>query len=386
MDMSTEVCPMQYNDIHIKMFQAKSGDCFLIEFLNADFRVLIDGGYVCTYNGLLRPYLKKLNTAGKHINLMIISHIDQDHINGIKALLHENGDSQNPNIIQIDEVWFNGFNHTDIKREKKEIPYYEECVLQTMANQNVLPNKADGVNEISFSQGESVAELLIKNGYNWNSSVDGSAICIDKIQSIKLKNIEFQILNPTKTTLNNLAEEWIRSLKSKCESLIISDNHLFDDAFESAYINEHDDWEINVRKISNHDSIKKYDWETLAELPNERMDAKLSNCSSIAVLITYEGTKLLFPGDCAINLFKDKLPDKIDIVKLPHHGSGKNVEKEFIQNTCVKYYLISTDGKHTGHPSPMIVANILARSQNGTRIIKNYDISILDGVGELEGE
>lgn len=28
---------MQYNDINIKMFQAKSGDCFFIEFVKADF-------------------------------------------------------------------------------------------------------------------------------------------------------------------------------------------------------------------------------------------------------------------------------------------------------------------------------------------------------------
>lgn len=40
-------------------------------------------------------------------NLLIISHIDQDHINGIKALLKENENSNSPKIIQIDEVWFN---------------------------------------------------------------------------------------------------------------------------------------------------------------------------------------------------------------------------------------------------------------------------------------
>ena len=99
---------MKINDIHIKMFRAGSGDCILLEFEKADFRILIDGGFVETYQQEIRPYLRMLSKKGKHINLLIISHIDQDHINGIKALLKENGNSNSPKIVQIDEVWFNG--------------------------------------------------------------------------------------------------------------------------------------------------------------------------------------------------------------------------------------------------------------------------------------
>ena len=111
---------MQYHEIDIKMFPAKSGDCFFIEFIREDFRILIDGGFAETYHESLCPFLKELNHKNKHINLMVISHIDQDHINGIKVLLQENGNARQPNIIFIDEVWFNGFRHSDIVREKKE--------------------------------------------------------------------------------------------------------------------------------------------------------------------------------------------------------------------------------------------------------------------------
>ena len=50
---------MQYHEIDIKMFPAKSGDCFFIEFMKEDFRILIDGGYAETYHELLSPFLKK---------------------------------------------------------------------------------------------------------------------------------------------------------------------------------------------------------------------------------------------------------------------------------------------------------------------------------------
>ena len=62
---------MKINDIHIKMFRAGSGDCILLEFEKADFRILIDGGFVETYQQELRPYLRMLSKKGKHINLWL---------------------------------------------------------------------------------------------------------------------------------------------------------------------------------------------------------------------------------------------------------------------------------------------------------------------------
>lgn len=375
---------MQYKDINIKMFQAKSGDCFLIEFVKADFRILIDGGFVDTYQQQLKPYLQQISKTGKHINLLIISHIDQDHINGIKALLLENGDAATPNIIRIDEVWFNGLKHTELPRDREKIPYYEEAVLQAMANKNNLTDRVDGTREISFTQGSSVAELLIKNGYNWNTSFGGYSVCTEKMKHITFGNIELMILNPTQTVLNMLAQDWLWSLKSKCERVIISENHLFDDAFEGFYVSEHDDWLTVTKEISSNKEIDGYDWNFMSELDDDETDSKLTNCSSIAVLILYEGTKLLFSGDCPIKAFHDKLPEEIDIVKLPHHGSGKNTDKNFIRKTKVSYYLISTDSRHTGHPSLKVIANILKKTMGNPLIIKNYDIPILDGIGKLE--
>ena len=66
-----------------------------------------------------------------------------------------------------------------------------------MAAKNSISDKTGGVNEISFRQGNSVSELLINNGYNWNTSAGGGAICADIIKSIVWNNITFKILNPT---------------------------------------------------------------------------------------------------------------------------------------------------------------------------------------------
>lgn len=377
---------MNYKDIQIKMFPAKAGDCFFIEFTKADFRVLIDGGFVDTYKHYLKPYLLEIGKSGRHINLLIISHIDQDHINGIKVLLEENGSAASPKIVKIDEVWFNGFRHTKLSRSKSEIPCYEKAVLEKMANKNSISDKADGINEISFKQGNSVSELLINNGYNWNTSAGGGAICADIMKSIVWNNITFKILNPTQNILNDLAEDWLWKLHSKCKKVVVTDNCLFDDAFEGAFISEHDDWAAVIKEISAGNETHDYQWDILADMDDDEEDHKLANRSSIAVLISYEDVMLLFPGDCSIGAFHHMLPDKIDIVKLPHHGSGKNIDKNFIRKTEVSFYLLSTNGGHTGHPSQKIIANILTKAPGSPIIIKNYDIPLLDNIGILEGE
>lgn len=377
---------MNYKDIHIKMFPAKTGDCFFIEFTKADFRVLIDGGFVDTYKQYLKPYLLEIAKSGRHINLMIISHIDQDHINGIKALLEENGHATSPQIVKIDEVWFNGFRHTKLPRSKSKIPCYEKFVLEKMANKNSINDKAGGINEISFKQGNSVSELLINNGYNWNTSAGGGAICVDIMKSIVWNNITFKILNPTQNVLNDLAEDWLWTLQSMCKKVVVTDNRLFDDAFEGAFISEHDDWVAVKKEISAGNETHDYQWDFLADMDDDEEDNKLANQSSIAVLISYEDVILLFPGDCAIGAFHHMLPDKIDIVKLPHHGSGKNMDKNFIRKTEVSFYLLSTNGGHTGHPSQKIIANILTKAPGSPIIVKNYDVPLLDDIGILEGE
>ena len=92
----------------IHILPANAGDCFLIEFNNNEC-ILIDTGFKETYYNYLKPLLIELKKIGKKITLLVITHIDKDHIGGAKRLLEENGDYTNPNIIKIENIWFNGF-------------------------------------------------------------------------------------------------------------------------------------------------------------------------------------------------------------------------------------------------------------------------------------
>ena len=76
---------MEINGVTIQMLPAASGDCIYLEFPDPDFRILIDGGYAKTYHKYLKKFLLNLTAEGKRLNLIVVTHIDDDHISGITS-------------------------------------------------------------------------------------------------------------------------------------------------------------------------------------------------------------------------------------------------------------------------------------------------------------
>ena len=49
----------------------------------------------------------------------------------------------------------------------------------------------------------------------------------------------------------------------------------------------------------------------------------------------------------------------IDAIKLPHHGSKKNITKQLVNSVNCKHWLFSTDGTRFEHPDSVSVARVL---------------------------
>ena len=101
----------------IHFLPARAGDCFVLEFDDKNC-ILIDSGYQVTYREELKPLLQKLAEKGCKIVLMIITHIDEDHILGAISFLEDNGNADHPRIIQVDEIWHNGIFNTIMNSER----------------------------------------------------------------------------------------------------------------------------------------------------------------------------------------------------------------------------------------------------------------------------
>ena len=91
----------------IEMFPACEGDCLIVTYgqPGTPKRILIDGGRVATYADL-RAHLVGLPQDQRRFELLIITHVDRDHIEGMLKLFAD------PNLpVTFGEVWFNAYHH-----------------------------------------------------------------------------------------------------------------------------------------------------------------------------------------------------------------------------------------------------------------------------------
>ena len=77
--------------MRLEVFHAADGDCLLLSSGDGH-HVLIDGGRAGTFADNTQPRLQELKLAGEAIDLVLVSHIDADHITGILRLLGDVGD------------------------------------------------------------------------------------------------------------------------------------------------------------------------------------------------------------------------------------------------------------------------------------------------------
>ncbi len=218
--------------------------------MRQDYRILIDGGYADTYDKYLRQKLVSLAEQGKKINLMVITHIDADHIGGILAFLKENGSANESTIIQVDEVWYNAFHHIyDGNIQSEATPYIIKEIFRGSIAATSRMYESNRQN-ISVSQGNTLAGLLKRGGYNWNTIYNKKAVCVENGISKELTSkIQCTLLGPDKEALNKLAELWINKMNGTVKRFIVCDDDLYSEAFECG----------QLQMINISDEIKRKD-------------------------------------------------------------------------------------------------------------------------------
>ena len=100
--------------VEIELLQVTYGDCIFIYITTDDttFTILMDGGPKSAYckkermrlvPGCLQRKLDTMKEAEKHIDLLIITHVDEDHIGGLKEWFEQDF----PSMDFVKEIWLN---------------------------------------------------------------------------------------------------------------------------------------------------------------------------------------------------------------------------------------------------------------------------------------
>jgi beta-lactamase superfamily II metal-dependent hydrolase len=115
------------------------------------------------------------------------------------------------------------------------------------------------------------------------------------------------------------------------------------------------------------------------------LDETASNLSSIVVLAEHARKRILLTGDARGDLVLDGLERakliepgsgsiKVDVLKVPHHGSARNVEPELFRRVLATDYVISAEGRHHNPDLDMLKMLTSARGEAPYRVWMTNDV------------
>ena len=359
--------------LSIKLFPAEYGDCILLSIGKENkYNILIDGGLSKTYQKYIKSEIDFMKKTKQKINLMVCTHMDNDHIGGLIQVLKETSSGF------VENIWYNGFLQVVDSRFYSQKPngYTEgdNAILDEIISQGIV---SDAKQEIGINEGMSLGVLIEKHKIPLNSVVEGQAICSELVKNRFeiAPEVFITVLGPSQKTIVELEETWKKDMISRNYVFRVCDKIKLTEAFEyqierikSIYINE-------GLKISENDDLEKY----IGELTDR--DESISNKSSISFILEYNGGKYLFLGDAVIDsVVLENIENAVgyeyrfSAIKLPHHGSRYNITHDFIKRyRADEYYCLTNSAKYS-HPDLEVLAAILCNDLKFKKLIFNYPI------------
>lgn len=348
----------------LDVLRAGKGDCLLLHFgSNDDPRVvMIDGGPADVYAPHLKPRLEQLrqarsltNRQALSVDVLMVSHVDDDHIKGILDLtreLREQKQERRPLFLRVGSLWHNSFD---------DLLDTTPAVLNTQAGFGAAALAGEIELEdaedfdaakvlASIPQGRDLridAEFL---GWKINRHFKGQLILANgAAKTVSLDgSIKFTVVGPMKPELKALQEK-------------------------------HDDW-LRQRGMAKDSQA------ALAAF----VDRSIPNLSSIVLLAEAQGKTMLLTGDARGDKILEGLqlagvldPDgnstiRVDVLKVPHHGSANNFETSFFESVTADHYVFSGDGEHGNPERESLEMLLAARGDDAFTLHFTYPIEEID--------
>lgn len=317
--------------LRIEMGKALHGDCLLAEWSGQDgnHRMLIDGGPIGSYDALAAR-IAALPAQDRLFELIVLSHVDTDHIEGVVRLFAE-PPAQWP--FQVNDVWFNGWRH--------------------MESEDTLGGR----------QGEFFSALLQRRlpPGSWNRAFKGAGVVVPPqgpLPVVKLPGeMTLTLLSPSPSKLDKMREAWRKDLKAS--GIKPGD---VDAAWQ----------ELSTQKkyLPDEGLLSSSDSSIATILKRQfKADQAAANGASIAFLAEHPAGSCLFLADAhpdaVVSSLKRLLAErgldrlKVGAVKVAHHGSKNNTDVELVSLIDSPRFLFSTSGAQFKHPDEEAIARIL---------------------------
>ncbi|MFX1560536.1 MAG: ComEC/Rec2 family competence protein [Promethearchaeota archaeon] len=303
--------------LKLHLVQAEQGDCFILEFIKGTEKccILIDGGPSDIFETHLRTKLEAIRNEGGLLDLVVLSHVDGDHITGLLDLfakVEEQRASQKTETIAMKTLWHNSFDKTI--GSGNDIATRLSNLIATAGVFGASMNLA-GLASSGIEDGHKLRVLAKKLKIPINPDTPDKPISVDNNSEVReLGKLKIRIVGPTASNLKKLEKKWI-------------------------------DW-----LDENEALVAKLDPNVTA-----MVDSSIPNLSSIMFIVEADGKKILFTGDARGDHLEDGLRETkllkqgekyhVDVFKVPHHGSDRNATKKFFKTVTADMYIISANNR-----------------------------------------
>jgi len=307
----------------LEALEAKHGDSLLLHWGNERL-IVIDGGPSGVFRKTLLPRLEAIREERDletlPIRMVMVSHIDDDHINGVLQMISKLAGLQEqhkPLPYDITTLWNNSFDDL-LGNEADELVASLKTAANAASNSNFsasLPVQRETALVLaSVNQGRQLRDAANRLGVGVNDGFK-NLVMVPAGEKSRVfdagDGLKLTVLGPDEERVKALQEEWDKQIKKS-----------------------------GVAKIA------------------EFADESVFNLSSITVLATFKKKTMLLTGDARgdyvlAGLRRAKLLKNgkihVDLLKIPHHGSDNNVDTDFFRSITADHYVVSGDGEH-GNP------------------------------------
>jgi len=304
-------------------YNAGKGDCIRLRFQGQSGKMrnlLIDSG-VSRFGPRFGSVCAEISSAGERIDLLILTHVDEDHLGGL---------------------------------------LYNMRLGTKLPIAKILMNFPAGIasrmsSGLSVRQNNELASRILAAGIPMDTALAGDSIVLDGAQ--------IEILWPEKAVAESF---FAPGMPPGTPPVPLSGR-----------------------------SDYGYSLEELMKMPIKDHDSSESNRRSIIFTFEYGHKTFLFTGDAwAPDILAAVGGRTFDLIKLPHHGSIRNLSEDWKSQLRCRNFLICTDGLQ--HPDKQTLAKLLKWNEEITvygsvgwwnrGFLTRDDEKLLDKLHFIEGE
>jgi hypothetical protein len=363
--------------MQLTIFESDMGDCLLLEAATGEL-MLCDGGMRASYQGKVREALSQLRANDRALNLVYVSHIDNDHISGILQMLE-------------DEAEWRVFDHHQgsgdpIRQPKVPRPPVIRGILHNAFRDQVTANNR-AIENLLIAAAPSLYASAVPGFIHAADEMQGIAAGIPEALKVSrlvgadaldipvnqppgvnspahlmfagqpgdafaLGSMNFTLIGPTRKELARLRDGWNTWLRENPDRV---------KKIRAELRKRIDDFTSGALSASPYDLR---DWNGIPDVEG----VTAPNVASLMFMVEEDGKRLLLTGDAQQDFILDGLERTgfldggavhLDVLKVQHHGSEHNMDVNFARRVSADHYVFCGNGSH-GNPEIRVIDIVFA--------------------------